>query len=238
MRLLTRRGMGGEETNLQTRLHRFINHSPTFALPNRKAAYGLTHIVFYLSEYGRRDPQISADAVQSLIFCGILAHLDQNTDLLAEVCIALRYAGKVPPQVWEDLVKTTSHAFEITSQVAGAGDNYHEYLVTNWAMAQMGANSFKDTYTFTGVGFYAAQNNIGALGAVSEILLGWDGPRSTQWSVMNRNVFARLDDTVARHLSKIIEATSEFEAFFEHFARASSSGSSVRAAQIHQITRK
>ncbi len=238
-RLLARRGMGvGEETDLQARLHRFINHSATFALPNHKVAYELTHIVFYLSEYGRRDPKISADAVQSLIFCGILAQLDQNTDLLAEVCIALRYAGKVAPQAWEDLVKTTAHAFEITLQDAGAGDNYHEYLVTNWAMAQMGANSFKDTYTSTGVGFYAAQNNIGALGAMSEILFSWDGPRSAQWSVMRRNVFTRLDDRVARHLSEIIKSTSEFEAFFEHFARASSGGSSVRAAQVHELARR
>ena len=66
----------GEETNLQARLHRFINHSATFELPNSKAVYMLTHIVFYLSEYCRSDTKISVDAVQSLIFCGILAHLD------------------------------------------------------------------------------------------------------------------------------------------------------------------
>jgi hypothetical protein len=105
-------------------------------------------------------------------------------------------------------------------------------------MAQMGANSFKDTYTSTGVGFYAAQNNIGALGAMSEILFSWDGPRSAQWSVMRRNVFTRLDDRVARHLSEIIKSTSEFEAFFDHFARASSGGSSVMAAQVHELARR
>jgi len=90
--------------------------------------------------------------------------------------------------------------FEIISQDAGAGDNYHEYLVTNWVMTQMGASSIKDNYTSTGVGFYAAQNYIGALCAVSETLLRWEGLRSAQWSVMSRNVCARLDNTVARHL--------------------------------------
>ena len=106
----------------------------------------------------------------------------------------------MPPQAWEDLAKTNAHAFEISSQDVGAGNNYHEYLVTNWAMAQMGANSIKDNYTSTGVGFYAAQNNIAALGAVSEIFFSWEGLSSAQWSVMSRNICARLDKTVARHL--------------------------------------
>ena len=96
MRLLMRRCIGGEETNLQARWHRIINHSAIFALLNSKAVYVLTHIVFYLSEFCRSDLKISADAVQSLIFCGILAHFDQNADLLTEVCIALRIQTRCP----------------------------------------------------------------------------------------------------------------------------------------------
>jgi hypothetical protein len=90
------------DAGLNDRLLHFINCAETFALPNKKAAYELTHIVFYLSEYGRRDPHLDNRAIQSLNFVGILAYLDQNADLLAEVCIALRYAGQAPSKIWED----------------------------------------------------------------------------------------------------------------------------------------
>lgn len=90
------------DAGLNDRLHHFINYAQTFALPNKKAAYELTHIVFYLSEYGSRDPHLDNCAMQSLNFVGILAYLDQNADLLAEVCIALGYAGQVPSKIGEN----------------------------------------------------------------------------------------------------------------------------------------
>ena len=68
-----------------SRLNRFINHKETFAVPNRKAAYELTHIVFYFSNYGRQDPKLDAEALVSLEYAGILAFLDRNVDLLAEL---------------------------------------------------------------------------------------------------------------------------------------------------------
>lgn len=63
-RLLSRRGKKIPiDTGLDDRLRQFLNRSATFALPNKKAAYELTHIVFYLSEYGRRDPKLDAGAI-------------------------------------------------------------------------------------------------------------------------------------------------------------------------------
>ena len=63
-RLLSRRGKKIPiDTGLDDRLRQFINRSATLALPNKKAAYELTHIVFYLSEYGRRDPKLDAGAI-------------------------------------------------------------------------------------------------------------------------------------------------------------------------------
>lgn len=59
--LLARRNIKLDATqSLHQRLVSFIEHSPSFALPNRKIAYELTHIVFYLSEYGTRDPKLSS----------------------------------------------------------------------------------------------------------------------------------------------------------------------------------
>ena len=66
MRLLARKGFETEgAADLRARLHRFMDQSTAFAIPNRKAAYELTHIVFYLSEYGRRDPELSEKTLQS-----------------------------------------------------------------------------------------------------------------------------------------------------------------------------
>ena len=100
LRLLTRSGVCSADdlTLVNDRLCKFADRSATFAVPNKKAAYELTHIVFYLSEYGRRDPQLGADAMRSLKFTGTLAFLDCNFDLLAEVLVALAYCGADAPQ--------------------------------------------------------------------------------------------------------------------------------------------
>jgi hypothetical protein len=102
---LLERGLGRAQQDdpaLVDRLHGFIDQSETFSIPNKKAAYELTHIIFYLSKYGRKGPGISTDAVRLLEFAGLLALLDHNTDLLAKICIALRFAGQTPPLGWED----------------------------------------------------------------------------------------------------------------------------------------
>lgn len=221
MRLLSRRGYSIEgSVALRERLHDFIHHPQSFALPNRKAAYELTHIVFYLSEYGRCDPKVSPKAVQSLIFTGVLAFLEQNADLLAEVCVALRYAGQTPPEAWEAWIKTQTNAFQIVAQGQSAADQYHEYLVSNWACSEMGAQAFNKDYATSETAFYSAVQPLGALGEISQVLLEWSGPRSASWDLMAQKVFAALPDTVASHLFDVVNSTSEFPAFFQYFARA------------------
>jgi hypothetical protein len=100
-RLLARRGTNVSiALGLDNRFRQFINRSATFALLNKKTAYELTHIVYYLSEYGRSDPNLACGAVQSLKFLGIIPYLDQNADLLADNCIALRFASqRTQPQL-------------------------------------------------------------------------------------------------------------------------------------------
>ncbi|WP_405112229.1 hypothetical protein L0Z65_08025 [Phaeobacter sp. BS52] len=132
--LLARRGIAVPvDPGLDDRLRRFARRSQTFAIPNRKAAYELTHIVFYLSDYGRRDPGLD-DAVQcSLTYAGLLACLDQDLDLLSEICIALRYCGVTPPSLWEQALTRALEGFVITPDgFEGHMDGYHAYFVTLW----------------------------------------------------------------------------------------------------------
>ncbi|MGH1578950.1 DUF6902 family protein [Planktotalea sp.] len=221
MRLLARRGIHLEDGDALTeRLHHFINHSATFAIPNRKAAYELTHIVFYLSEYGRKDPEIGKAAIDSLIFAGILAHMEQNADILSEVCVALRFAGQVPPKVWETWLKQVVRGFDRSGDTGGASDHYHEYLVANWACAAMGEASFNGSYSPKGQSFYSPVMPLGAMRSLSEALHDSAAARRSDWAGMKGQLFDRLPLDVAAHIDTVAGATPKFDAFFEHFARA------------------
>lgn len=233
MRLLQRRGVhtqGADE--LRARLHAFMDHTASFAIPNRKAAYELTHIVFYLSEYGRCDPELSERACQSLMFTGILAHLEENADLLSEVCVALRYAGKIPPKAWEQWISQVVTGFDrALGSDPSQPDHYHEFLVANWAKAQMGGAAFDGTYDNIGQAFFSPVNPLGAMSAVSQALFDLNGARQSSWDVMQSPLTQSLSDPVAQHLGDVVGASSEFGTFFEQFARPSTPNGIVNLAQ-------
>lgn len=235
-RLLMRRSfeVQGDQA-LRRRLHQFIDNCATFALPNRKVAYELTHIVFYLSEYGRRDPELSAQACTSLMFTGILAHLEQNADLLAEVCVALRYGGRVPPARWEQWIETVVNGFDRVADLDGAGDNYHEYLVTNWACAQKDSEAFGARYCATGQGFFSPVVPLGALSCLSEVLFEWHGPRIASWAAMEDRVYDALPHDIAQHLNHVVEASADFDALFSHFVRAPGARKTTRAPLVRNM---
>ncbi len=221
MRLLARKGIKiSGEAALRDRLHAFMDQSANFAVPNRKIAYELTHIVFYLSEYGRKDPELSEKAVQSLMFTGILAHLEENADLLSEVCVALRYAGRVPPKAWETWIAGVVSGFDRSAATAPvAQDSYHEFLVANWAIAAMGKTPFSGAYGDVEQGFVSPVATLGAMRSVSEALFEMRAPRHRSWDVMQGQLMHALSDDVAQHLENVIVSCPDFAAFFEHFAR-------------------
>ena len=222
-RLLARRGVTtrAADPNLDDRLRAFIGRSATFALPNKKAAYELTHIVFYLSEYGRRDPQLDAKALISLEYAGILAHLEQNMDLLAEICVAMRQAGRLPSPIWEDAVRANLSGFAIVADDdTSLTDHYHEYLVSTWAMVAAGAD---DTGCALPVGrcvFVQPDGAAPALRAMSAALMSFGQTRSADWEHMRSGVLDMLDEDAARTLQTTVGSSPLFGRFFEVFARA------------------
>ncbi len=221
-RLLNRRGrnLSSLDAGLDDRLHAFINRHATFALPNKKAAYELTHIIFYLSEYGRRDPQVDDAALQSLNFAGTLAYLDQNVDLLAEICIALRYAGRIPPPLWETWVRGESRGFHITEgPTAQVGDNYHDYFVCNWLLAALGEDCFQNAPNHCRAQF-TREAWPGPLRAMSENLFGLGPMRQGDWHIMRHQMFETLDTRGQDILMEAEANCTDFGAFFDLFARA------------------
>jgi hypothetical protein len=136
-RLCARHGVRvlAHDGGLEARALRFMTRPEAFAVPNRKAAYDLTHFVFYFSEYGRRPPDLPPAVARSLTNVGLVALLEEDIDLLSEVCIALRYMGARPPGAWEAYIASELADFEILSEDAddtGAlHDDYHPFLVAN-----------------------------------------------------------------------------------------------------------
>lgn len=221
-RLMLRRGIDpfAHDIGLNDRLRAFIGRSETFAMPNKKAAYELTHIVFYLSEYGRRDPKLDPAAITSLEYAGILAYLDQNADLLAEICVALRYAGQVPSQIWEGWLERETHRFGMDSgpEVTTA-DNYHDYFVCNWLMQVSGRDSFVKPYENERMSFTRATPFSGPLRDMSACMFQMEENRSDDWTIMRPMVECALTEIGYDILTEAQESSDKFADFFAGFAR-------------------
>lgn len=217
-RLYARRGVGAADAGLMARLHHFIDRFDTFALPNRKAGYELTHIVFYLSEYGTQDPGLSDAALTSLEYAGLLAYLDQNIDLLAEICVALRMAGRDPSAIWQDAV---DEALSGARLVAGQGqDDYHAYLVAAWAARMSGGEGF-DRAVPEGPFVIGMPNpSYTALRPMSEVIFAMDDQRNGDWSRMRAQIASGMGADAWDVLEAAERSTDKFDAFFEGFARA------------------
>ena len=226
IRLLSRVGVSSDaDANMiNDRLRKFVSRPATFAVPNKKAAYELTHIAFYLSEYGRRDLKICADTRQSLVFTGTLAFLDCNWDLLAEVLVAMNYCGETPPEEWVTAVKEVTARFAVAEgNEAVRQDDYHEYLVCNWALAQCGAQSggqpFAGSLRPGPVSFHADPYRPAPLREMSQIMYGLDQRRSSDWHLMRDYVCDNVSADSADILLRAEAATEDFAKFFAGFAR-------------------
>ena len=204
---------------LGRRLRAFISRSETFAMPNKKAAYELTHIVFYLSEYGRVDPELDAAALTSLEFAGVLAFLDQNADLLAEICTALRFAGRTPSPIWEDAIGAAHRNIVPTSDPKNV-DAYHAFLVTGWAQAIAGRATFRSALPDGSVFFDAPVGLQSTLRPLSACLFDLGHDRCADWGKMRGHVLPYLGEEGHQVLCQAEESTDMFGAFFEGFARA------------------
>lgn len=229
-RLLARRAVAPTvaDAGLDDRLRGFVARSATFAMPNKKAAYELTHTIFYLSEYGRRDPNLAPEVRDSLDFAGTLAFLDLNADLLAEICIAMRYAGIAPPAIWENWLSAHAHRFAIeTGDAAPLGDDYHEFFICNWLDSVSGGDGFAKPVTTERMAFFRPETGTGPLREMSESLFRLDA-RSGDWALMRPQLAESLSDETETILTAAEQASRDFGAFFEGFART---GMSARAGR-------
>ncbi len=221
-RLMLRRGIDPVAGDgLKDRLNAFANRVSTFSLPNKKASYELTHIAFYLSEYGKINPQFTKEAVQSLHFAGLMAFIDQNADLLAEICVALVYAGEEPPQAWTNWLHMQTKNFQLTSDDAvSCSDDYHSYFVCNWHAGVAGRAAFSGTYSAGRMRFDKGRAQHAPLREMSYLMMQMEGARSGDWSAMRPHVANALSPDSLQVIDMAANSSDHFDAFFEGFARA------------------
>ncbi|MDD9727354.1 hypothetical protein PVV74_17985 [Roseovarius sp. SK2] len=221
-RLCLRRGIDPTfcDSGLDDRLRGFGSRSATFTLPNKKAAYELTHIVFYLSEYGHRDPDLPAVFIDSLRFAGTVAFLEMNIDLLAEICIALRFSGQTPPDTWESWLAAQARHFVIEADATGwVSDDYHPYLMVQWFLSTAGLGGFGTMLPEGGLRITAPRPHVAPLRELSECMYRLEGDRIADWSRMR----TRIDPLLTAEAREVVEAAEkavDFDAFFHGFSRA------------------
>ncbi|KIN64828.1 hypothetical protein Z946_3721 [Sulfitobacter noctilucicola] len=211
------------EGALGDRLRQFMRRGDTFALPNRKAAYELTHIVFYLTDFGRNQIALGEEEVTSLEYTGVIAFLDQNYDLLAEVCLALSYIGQTPSPIWTQAV-ATAHGHIVPCIGEGAvtaKDAYHTYLVTGWMQATLSNSGFEADVPAGKLHFAAHGQAPSALRPLSECLADLGVLRSGDWDGMRGRVIPYLGAQSRNILQQAEASTDKFDRFFRGFARAS-----------------
>lgn len=221
-RLMLRRGCDPlpMDAGLDDRMRRFVDRSATFAMPNKKAAYELTHTIFYLSEYGRKNPNLGHGAAKSLDFAGTLAFLDQNADLLAEICVAMRFAGLTPPNIWENWLAQETHRFFVDAgPECSPHDDYHEFFVCNWQMSVSGRDAFAKRFEPGRMSFTRATNHVGPLREMSECMFRLDEDRCDDWGQMRGHVEENLNEETQSVLELAEAASHSFDAFFAGFSR-------------------
>ncbi|GAA6187302.1 hypothetical protein [Litorivita sp. NS0012-18] len=229
-RLMLRRGRDPlpADPGLEVRMRAFIERSEAFTMPNKKAAYELTHTVFYLSEYGRKPLQLGEGALKSLRFAGTLAWLDQNLDLVAEVCIALRYAGEQPPAIWENWAEREGHRFTIaTGEQANVQDNYHEFFICNWLASVSGGQAFTKRVAAERMSFHRPDRAFAPLREMSECMFRLDDRRSADWDAMRPLVTEGMNEEAQEVLGLAEQSCPDFDAFFAGFARVGLSHAAV-----------
>jgi hypothetical protein len=160
---------------------------------------------------------------RALEYAGTMAALEQNFDLLAEICVARRFAGFKDVPHWSGAVNKALDAVSCGAAPSGPQqDDYHWYFVSNWHAAQCGRTVFTAEPGGSGAWFCAPQTNMNLLGLLSAELQAPTLRGADDWVKMRHYLEGRLPESEAAHLEDVSEQAEHFQEFFAHFARCSS----------------
>ena len=155
-------------------IERFIAHPKCFSRLNKPFFYELTHIIFFLTEYGATSWPLSRNVEHCLKLMGVLAFLDNDCDLLAEICICYKFLNLDCPQIWEQVVDENLANLEIRydtdvrSTLNSSTDEYHPYIVMNWRKALKHEPCFRERFEGRRPNFILADQDSSILSKLSE----------------------------------------------------------------------
>lgn len=216
--LLTRAGVpvGMGAKTVRHRLAEAVFDPRAYVLPNRKAGYELTHIAFYLSDYGRDTTAIPDGLAPCLRNVGILAWLEQNLDLLAECCIALDQIGEPVPVIWSDRLASALPAYRVrASAEVDLTDSYHSWLMVLWSQIRLRPLGLQRPFPSHGFSVTEPPVETGALRALSMVLLGRSASDTGSWQAVKDEVGAGYGPEITAVVDSVAGAIPEFSEFFE-----------------------
>jgi len=134
------------------RVEIFVQNPSWYAKFNKPLFYDLTHIIFFLTDFGRTPISFAEQVHLCLMHIGVLALLDNDADLLSEVGMCLKYIGYDVPEYWDTFLTERADDILITfdGNVASAlnptVDEYHLYLVSNAYLASQEKLAFSQSF--------------------------------------------------------------------------------------------
>ena len=157
-------------------IDKFISRPEHFVIFNKPLFYELTHFIFFLTNYGEAPCPLKNSPIEALTNVGILALLDNDVDLLAEICICFKFLGKKPPVFWETYMENSLSDITITfntsfaSAMNSATDEYHAYFMMNWLLALRKLPTFTEKFNGRTPNFSLAQKEQAVLPILSNAL--------------------------------------------------------------------
>jgi len=222
--LLSRRGrvpnfeMDSQKALLK-RVIGFLEKPNGFIKFNRPLFYEFTHLIFYITDYGQDNPPCSNKIFQSLNHIGMLAYLDNDIDLLAEVCLCYIFLKRPAPEIWIKVCASGLRDIHVTFKSRNdlkntpPTDDYHIYFVNNWLMSLSGKEAFQEDYK-NGVPIFTHQKaKKSTLSKIFQVL----HPMMLENTKMSSNVLRALDflsveDTI--HLKSALSISPNGDEFF------------------------
>lgn len=206
---------------LLNRVTGFIQQSEKFIKFNRPLFYDFTHLVFFVTDYGNKQIDHDERVFKSLNQIGMLAYLDNDTDLLAEVCLCFIFSGRPAPQMWIEECSNGLRTMDISFKphnaltVTPPADDYHIYFVMSWLMGVLDKEAFQESYSQGVPIFTQNKPQKSTLSKIFQVLhpLVLE-PRSKQ---IRKNIraseFLSVEDTL--HLNSALAANPNGGEFFE-----------------------
>jgi hypothetical protein len=221
--LLRRAGVnpGPNYDGVEERLRKALESPRAFALPNRKIAYEVTHLAYYLTDFGR-NPHLAPDGmVAALRHVGMLAWLEQNLDLLAETVLALQSVSAAVPALWQDRIASALPAFRFRPHDPGMPvDGYHAFLMCVWSQLSRRPGSLVRPFPTGDFTITSPEVETGTLRAMSVAVMAMPVSQRRSWDQASTSLLSNLEPEHCAILQGIASELPEFDCFFEAFARA------------------